>query len=559
MLQNSTPASTNSTATNPTTNNPTANDAPASAPDANDFSQQTFDWDDRHWRVRGLDTQLSRTRLRVNLMVERMDLVHVDTLDLYVARLRSAFIRQAAEEVLVDPQLIKRDLGRILLALERLQDQMLDAPRPDPARDVPPMTDAQRDAALDLLRDPKLAERIVQDHAACGLVGQPVGKLVCYLACVSRLLPQPLAVLIQSSSAAGKTALLDATLRLMPAEQQVRMSALTAQALYYMGPDALRHKILAIAEEEGVSQAAYALKLLQSEGRLTIVTTEKNRLTGRQQTRRYQADGPVAMLLTTTAEQPDAELANRCITLGVDEQPEQTAAIHRQQRRVYLANATNGQQAAIQRRHQDAQRLLEPLPVVIPWAERLTFRTDQTRYRRDHAKYLALIAASALLHQYQRQRTRHVVDGQPVTCVLATLDDLALANQLARQVLAPRREPLLPATRRLLGRIGQYVQQQAARQAIAPTVVRFTQRQLREALAAPDRSLRRGLARLVQLEYVAVESAGRGNGRRYRLCDGCVEGIDQGLSLGLVDADQLRHEQVAKRRKISCPSDAGSG
>ena len=52
------------------------------------------------------------------------------------------------------------------------------------------------------------------------------------------------------------------------APAQLRWSALTSQSLYYLGRDELKHKILAVAEEEGVSEASYALKLLQSEGRL---------------------------------------------------------------------------------------------------------------------------------------------------------------------------------------------------------------------------------------------------------------------------------------------------
>ena len=91
-----------------------------------------------------------------------------------------------------------------------------------------------------------------------------------------------------------------------------------------------------MAEEEGVAEATYALKLLQSEGRLRIATVGKDSGTGRQQTQHYEVEGPVAMLLTTTAEQPDAELANRCLTLSVNEQPQQTAAIHDRQRARYL-------------------------------------------------------------------------------------------------------------------------------------------------------------------------------------------------------------------------------
>jgi hypothetical protein len=64
----------------------------------------------------------------------------------------------------------------------------------------------------------------------------------------------------------------------------------------------------------------------------------------------------------------------------------------------------------------------------------LTFRIDQVRYRRDHAKYLSMIASITLLRQYQCQRiTRH---GE--TCVVAPLDDARLANQLATSTFGLR-------------------------------------------------------------------------------------------------------------------------
>lgn len=51
---------------------------------------------------------------------------------------------------------------------------------------------------------------------------------------------------------------------------------MTGQAFYYMGETELKHKVLAIAEEQGASKAAYALKLLQSEGVLSIASTGKD-------------------------------------------------------------------------------------------------------------------------------------------------------------------------------------------------------------------------------------------------------------------------------------------
>ena len=96
--------------------------------------------------------------------------------------------------------------------------------------------------------------------------------------------------------------------------------------------DDLKHKILAIAEEEGVRQAAYALKVLQSQGELTIACTGKNPATGMLVTQAYRVEGPVMLFLTTTAIDVDEELVNRCLVLTINESREQTRLIQERQR-----------------------------------------------------------------------------------------------------------------------------------------------------------------------------------------------------------------------------------
>jgi hypothetical protein len=177
-----------------------------------DNSHITLIYDDRHWRVRGLEKQLSCERLKVNLMVARRELVHIDTLDLYAARMRRAFSKEAAAELCIEEATIKQDLGRVLLELEARQQTMLRERLSEHAPEVPPMTDSERHEAMELLNDRTLLQRILADYDTCGLVGEETNKLICYLACVSRTLPRPLSVLVQSSSASGKTSLIEATL-----------------------------------------------------------------------------------------------------------------------------------------------------------------------------------------------------------------------------------------------------------------------------------------------------------------------------------------------------------
>jgi hypothetical protein len=58
-----------------------------------------------------------------------------------------------------------------------------------------------------------LVKRIAADFSRSGIVGERTNALVGYLAAISRKLERPLALLIQSTSAAGKSSLLDAVLQ----------------------------------------------------------------------------------------------------------------------------------------------------------------------------------------------------------------------------------------------------------------------------------------------------------------------------------------------------------
>jgi hypothetical protein len=495
----------------------------------------------RRYRIRGLEKNHSSQQLKVNVLAVRdgcagdSPLVHLDTLDLYKARSRTSFIKATASELYVDADVIKRDIGTMLLKLEQLQHERIEAATQS-HQPVEPNASEKR-AAMKFLRDPKLIERILADFDACGLAGEETNKLVCYLACVSRRLEQPLAVLIQSGSAAGKTTLMDAALSFMPEEEQIRYSAMTGQSLYYLGAGQLKHKILAISEEEGVAQASYALKLLQSDGKLTIAAAGKNTGTGRQSTETYTVEGPVMMFLTTTSEHPDPELQNRCLTLRVNESSDQTAEIHNRQRTRYMRSNQHRNPDDIKALHHNAQRLLASLPVIMPWADRLTFRHDQTRMRRDHAKYLSLIASITLLHQHQRP----IVElGAGNIAVESTVEDVVLANRLVSQVLGGSLDDLLPQTRQLLVLIDNWVNQQSRDQRLGRNLVRFTQRQLRDAFGWSDFQIRHHLKRLLELEYVLAHRTGHGNAREYQLLYDGQGREGEPFLLGLVDPAKLK-------------------
>ena len=481
---------------------------------------------DRSYRVRGLEQNLKAAVMKVNLLVRR-ELeeplpggagFHVDTLDLYLARPREGFARRAAVELGCEEATVARDLGRLLLALEAAVDETSSqAPASSPG--APALSDTEREEALALLRSPDLLGEILRDFERCGVVGEETNKLAGYLAAVSRKLERPLAIVVQSNSAAGKSSLMEAVLAFMPEEEQVSYSAMTGQSLYYMSGSDLRHKILAIAEEEGAQRASYALKLLQSEGRLKIASTGKDPTTGRLVTEDYEVEGPVMIFLTTTATDVDEELMNRCLVLAVDEGRAQTEAIHREQRvgQTLEGKLRRRQRQKVLRRHRNAQRLLRPLLVHNPFAERLTFLGHQTRFRRDHQKYLSLIETVALLHQHQRERKVHQEGEEVVEYIEVTREDLVVANRLAHEILGRSVDELPPQTRRFLEELTRLVAARGQERGIPREEVRFTRREVREWTGLANGRVHVHLTRLEELEYVLVHSGRRGKSLVYEL------------------------------------------
>jgi DNA primase catalytic core len=482
---------------------------------------------DRRYRIRGLGKNLSPEVMKVNLLVSRQTDFHVDTLDLQVDRQRAAFIKRAAEELSLKEDVIRKDIGQVFLTLERLQaDQIRKAL--EPVKPQIRMSDDERTAALSLLHDPRLLDRILEDFDRCGLVGERSNKLIGYLAAVSRHLESPLAVLVQSSSAAGKSTLMDAVLAFVPEEECIRFSAMTEQSLYYMGDMDLKHKVLAIAEEEGASRAAYALKLLQSEGVLSIASTGKDPATGKLITHQYRVEGPVMMFLTTTAIDIEEELLNRCLVLSVNEDREQTQAIHRWQREQQTLEGLVRRQKRreIVRLHQNAQRLLKPLAVVNPYVEELTFPDRLTRMRRDHMKYLTLIRAIALLHQHQRP----VKSGQGLSYIEVTREDLERAGRLMDELMRRSLDELPSQTRRLLGLVEEMVTGACRRQRVERSDFRFSRRDVRAFTGWGHTQLKTHLHRLEELEYLIVHHGGRGQTFVYELNWSGAEGEKSGAS-----------------------------
>ena len=248
------------------------------------------------------------------------------------------------------------------------------------------------------------------------------------------------------------------------------------------------------------------------------------------------------IFLTTTAIDLDEELLNRCLVLTVNEDREQTQAIHRKQREAQTLEGllARHEREDLLKLHRNAQRLLKPIFVANPYARELTFLDNQTRSRRDHMKYLTLIRSLALLHQHQRPRKTTSYRGTPVEYIEVTLDDIAMANQLAHEVLGRSLDELPPQTRRLLLLIDDMVSHICEEQKIERSEYRFSRREVRQYTGWGDTQLRVHLHRLEELEYLLVHRGGRGQSFVYELLFERQTETGKPQLPGLIDVEKLR-------------------
>jgi DNA primase catalytic core len=486
----------------------------------------------RLYEVKGIAREPTQLKATVKASGERAKGFELTTLDLYSQRSREAYARACASLFGVEATLIKADLAQLLDRVEAWQ--------PGAAKVEPPPepTAAEREAAESFLRNPELFAELRADLATLGVAGEDENKVLYYVAAVSRKLDDPLSLLLHARSAAGKSTLQNAVLELVPDEDKAVYTRLTSQALFYQAEHALAHKVLALEEAQGLGEAAYSLRALQSAKRIRVATTVKDPVTGKLRTDSTTVQGPVAVLLTTAKPDLDEETSSRFLALAIDESRAMTETILRAQRHRdtlegYLAELD---QQAVIAKHHTAQRLLEPLVVLNPYAEQLTFPTQSLRARRDNKKYLMLIKAIAFLHQKQRPIKEGARAGARFRYIEATKEDVARANALASQVLRASLDELSAPARQLLRHTRAMVKAYCEAHELSASQYVFTRKAIREATGWSDWQVRMHLKELEDLEYLKARSGTWGREYVYELA---WDGEEQRLTLPLVDPERL--------------------
>lgn len=504
----------------------------------------------REYEVKGIaqqGTQLKAT-IKASLDIKRQGRFQITTLDLYSLRSREWFSKVVSELINERQELIREDLHHLLIRIEENQALSQSCEKTE-SKLIKPEEEKE---ALQFLNSPMLLTEILEDLEAIGCAGEEINKLLAYLVAISRKTEDPLSLLVQSRSAAGKSTLQDSILMLVPDEDYVKYTRLTDQALFYKAEGSLSHKILVIEELTGMGGSEYSIRSMQSSKHLTLATTSKDATTGRMKTEEYKVQGPLSIMLTTTEVEIDVEMESRFLTIAIDETQEMTAKIHDKQRYQDTLEGYLSKQECewIKSKHQNAQRLLKPFLVLNPYAPYLKFPSSPLRARRDHKKYLNLMKTIAYLRQYQKKAKTIKVHDETRTYIEVDLIDIEQANKIADEVLGNNLDELSAPSRTLLHHIHQMVKAESVKCGVTMNAYTFNRRQLREYACWSEWQVRQHITELEKLGYVYSRMGSHGKTYLYALHENTSFVDHKNLSkrsyLGLTDTKELEKFQFEK-------------
>jgi len=274
-------------------------------------------------------------------------------------------------------------------------------------------TNKDLEEAKSLLKSPDLLDRVVSCFGQ-SYIGRKKEEKLLYLVGLFTKLNLSTIVIVTGETSSGKSSLIETVLLAFPDEVKLTYTATSERFFLYLNQP-LINKLLTIFEINGATALPF-LKTFVSEGKACIGTVIKRK--GELQPIEIEKDTRGLVIFTTTTNPiiEDAETANRGFLINLETTPELIREILLKKR--FLKKPDFKVLKLV-------YKLIEPLEVEIPFEEFIAgaLPVERNRILRDYDKIIGLIKASALLHQYQREKTP---DGK----IIATIEDYKIVYEL---------------------------------------------------------------------------------------------------------------------------------
>lgn len=257
-------------------------------------------------------------------------------------------------------------------------------------------------------------------------MGEESNRLTMFLIFTRRKTDNPLHCISLGSSGVGKTHLQSIVSELIPEEDKIEITVLSANAFNYFNRTVLQHKLILIEDLDGAASVLYPLRELQSKKLITKTVVHKD-IKGDTKTIHLTVEGPVSVAGCNTQESIYEDNSNRSFLLYIDECKEQDKKIMQCQRRASAGKINEEEQFKAAELLRNLQRILKPVKVINPYAEFLELPQSVFKPRRTNSHYLQIIDAITFYCQWQTKKYDEQTGEEYIE---TTIEDIQEANEL---------------------------------------------------------------------------------------------------------------------------------
>ena len=444
--------------------------------------------------------------LRVTLSIEKITKTKAvlnilrQSIDLYNDNQVEKFVRKCAERLEIGTSVIRKTLQELTKELENYRFLLTNKQNELQKPFTKHLTKLEEQEAIDFLKSKNLLEKTNELIGKSGVIGEVDNRILMYLIFTSRKTNNPLHCMSLGSSGVGKTHLQSKVAELIPEEDKVEITVLSANAFYYFNRTELQHKLILIEDLDGAESVLYPLRELQSKKRITKTVVHKDRK-GNTKTIHLTVEGPVSVAGCTTQESIYEDNSNRSFLLYIDESETQDQRIMQYQRFLSAGKLNEQEQIESKELLQNVQRILKPIKVINPFAEYLELPQSVFKPRRTNSHYLQFIEAITFYKQQQREKQYNEETGEEF--IETTIEDIQEANELIKEVLLRKSDLLNGACRNFFETLKTYLKREKKNT--------FTNAEIRRVLRVNPSNQKRYM---LQLQLVNLVQKAKGDKRK---------------------------------------------
>jgi len=458
-------------------------------------NSNNYEYTTKHLEIHilgGLKTnKLESLRVTISIQKPKQHNILRHNIDLYNDNQVEKFTRKIAERLEIGTSVVRRTLQELTKELENYRFLLIDQYEQLHQPYFKELTGTEEKEAIKFLKQNDLLKKTNELIGQSGVIGEEHNRQTMFLIFTSRKTNNPLHCISLGSSGVGKTHLQSKVSELMPEEDKVEITVLSANAFYYFNRTELQHKLILIEDLDGAESVLYPLRELQTKKRITKTVVHKD-TKGTTRTIHLTVEGPVSVAGCTTQEHIYEDNSNRSFLLYINESAEQDQKIMDYQRLISAGKVNQDQEYKTKELLKNVQRLLKPIKVINPYAEYLELPKSVFKPRRTNSHYLQFIEVITFYKQYQREKQYDKETGEMY--IETTIEDIQEANELITDVLLRKSDTITGATRNHLERLKDYLKEQ--------NQTTFTNAEIRRNLRIKESTLRNYNNQLLLEDYI---------------------------------------------------------